>query len=157
MQTFLPYKKFRPSLESLDDKRLGKQRVETYQILNNLLGRPKKDGTPYKGWTNHPCCVMWRGYENALKEYLNVSIDVWKERGKNNTMQYEEIAGKVVMPWWIGFEPFHSSHRANLLRKDLDFYKLHGWKEDPEDPYIWHDKENKWYKQKVGVPEKIYI
>ena len=49
MQTFLPYRNFRKSLQSLDDKRLGKQRVETFQILNNLLGRPKKDGTPYKG------------------------------------------------------------------------------------------------------------
>ena len=59
MQIFAPYKDFRRSLQSLDNKRLGKQRVETFQILNNLLGRPKKDGTPYKGWTNHPCCVMW--------------------------------------------------------------------------------------------------
>ena len=37
-------------------------------------------------WTNHPCCVMWKGYENALKEYLNVSIDVWKARGRNNKL-----------------------------------------------------------------------
>ena len=116
MQTFLPYKDFKKSLESLDDKRLGKQRVETFQILNNLLGRPKKDGTPYKGWTNHPCCVMWRGYEDALKLYLNESINVWKARGKNNTMQYEEIdVWNIKMPWWLGYEPLHSSHRANLL------------------------------------------
>ena len=157
MQTFLPYKDFKKSLESLDDKRLGKQRVETFQILNNLLGRPKKDGTPYKGWTNHPCCVMWRGYENALKEYLNVSIDVWKARGKNNTMQYESIEGELEMPWWMGKEELHSSHRSNLLRKDPEYYSKHNWRDNPEDPYVWHDKENKWYKQHVNTGVKEYI
>ena len=157
MQTFLPYKDFRKSLESLDDKRLGKQRVETSQILNVILGRPKKDGTPYKGWLNHPCSVMWRGYENALKEYLNVSIDVWKARGKNNTMQKEAIEGKLEMPWWLGKEELHSSHRANLLRKDPEYYKQHKWKENPEDPYVWHDKEGKWYKQHVGIPRREYF
>ena len=157
MQTFLPYKDFRKSLESLDDKRLGKQRVETSQILNVILGRPKKDGTPYKGWLNHPCSGMWRGYENALKEYLNVSIDVWKARGKNNTMQKEAIEGKLEMPWWLGKEELHSSHRANLLRKDPEYYKQHKWKENPEDPYVWHDKEGKWYKQHVGIPRREYF
>ena len=157
MQTFLPYRNFKKSLESLDDKRLGKQRVETFQILNNLLGRPKKDGTPYKGWTNHPCCVMWRGYEDALKLYLNESINVWIARGKNNTMAYEEIdVFRLKMPWWLGFEDLHASHRANLLRKDPEYYSKHGWTEDPSDPYVWHDKDNRWYKQMVGVPKKIY-
>lgn len=157
MQTFLPYKDFRRSLQSLDDKRLGKQRVETFQILNNLLGRPKKDGTPYKGWTNHPCCVMWRGYEDALKLYLNESINVWIERGKNNTMEFEEFdVWSIKMPWWLGFKDLHASHRSNLLRKDKEYYSQHGWKDNPDDPYVWHDKENKWYKQMVGVPVKIY-
>lgn len=156
MQTFLPYNDFKKSLAVIDDKRLGKQRVESFQILNNLLGRPKKDGTPYKGWTNHPCCVMWRGYENALKLYLNDSINEWVLRGRNNTMEHEIISGEIKMPWWMGFEDFHSSHRANLLRKDSEYYSKFGWTEDPTDPYVWHDKENRWYKQMVGIPEKIY-
>ena len=99
---------------------------------------------------------MWKGYENALKEYLNVSIDVWKARGRNNTMQYEQIEGEVKMPWWIGKKDFHSSHRANLLRKDFEYYSKHGWEENPEDPYVWHDKENKWYKQHVGTGIREY-
>jgi len=157
VQVFLPYRDFRRSLQSLDNKRLGKQRVETFQILNNLLGRPKKDGTPYKGWTNHPCCVMWRGYEDALKLYLNESINVWIERGMNNTMEHEEFdCFRIKMPWWMGYEPHHASHRANLLRKDYDYYSKHGWTDNPKDPYVWHDKENKFYKQHVGIPYKEY-
>ena len=38
MQTFLPYSDFEQSLSCLDNKRLGKQRVESMQILNILTG-----------------------------------------------------------------------------------------------------------------------
>ena len=73
-------------------------------------------------------------------------------------MQYEEFdVWSIKMPWWLGFEPFHASHRSNLLRKDPEFYSLHNWKDDPKDPYIWHDKEGKWYQQYVGIPRKIYL
>ncbi len=66
MQIFLPYPDMRKSLQALDNKRLGKQRVETYQIISAITRRPKLDGTPYKGWLNHPCTVMWRDYVPAL-------------------------------------------------------------------------------------------
>ena len=45
MQIFLPYADFRKSLRVLDNKRLGKQRVETYQIISAITRRPKLDGT----------------------------------------------------------------------------------------------------------------
>lgn len=157
MQTFLPYPDFRESLQALDNKRLGKQRVEAYQIISAITGRPKKDGTPYKGWVSHPCSVMWRDYVNALKLYYNDAIDVWKERGFKNTMEYERIDGDFVLPDWLGNEEFHSSHRANLLRKDLVYYSAQGWQDNPEDPYLWMDKDNRWYSQKVGEKEREYI
>jgi hypothetical protein len=69
MQTFLPYPDIQKSLESLDNKRLGKQRVESYQIISAITGRKRLDGKPYKGWVNHPCSVMWRDYVDALKHY----------------------------------------------------------------------------------------
>ena len=76
MQTFLPYADFQKSVEVLDYKRLGKQRVETFQVLNILLSR-----TPTKGWRNHPVTVMWTGYESALQLYQNITIREWKKRG----------------------------------------------------------------------------
>ena len=157
MQTFLPYSDFRESLEALDNKRLGKQRVEAYQIISAIAGRTRKDGKPYKGWVNHPCSVMWRGYVNALKLYYNDCIDVWKERGFKNTMEYEHIEGEFVLPNWLGNEKFHSSHRANLLRKDENFYSQFEWGENPEDPYLWMDEDKKWYCQKVGDKQRTYL
>ena len=38
MQTFLPFSDFTASAQALDGMRLGKQRVETYQLLQRLLG-----------------------------------------------------------------------------------------------------------------------
>ena len=86
MQTFLPYPDFQKSLEVLDYRRLGKQRVEAKQILNVLLDR-----TTTKGWRNHPITKMWVGYEDALKVYFNMCVKEWIHRGYNNTMELENI------------------------------------------------------------------
>ena len=92
MQTFLPYSDITESLRVLDNKRLGKQRVETFQIINAITGRPKLDGTPYKGWLNHPCSVMWRKHVPLLKMYLNASIDEWVNRYGKDAEHIVEIA-----------------------------------------------------------------
>ena len=101
MQIFLPYSDMRKSLQTLDNKRLGKQRVETYQIISAITKRPKLDGTPYKGWLNHPCTVMWKNYVPALKQYMNISIEEWINRGFKNTMEVEIITESVVIPPFI--------------------------------------------------------
>ncbi len=136
MQTFLPYSDFDESVACLDYRRLGKQRVEAYQILRTL--RNKKSG-----WKNHPAVLMWKGYESALSLYMNKCIIEWKRRGYNNTMKLCQITEKVKYPKWIGKEKFHASHRSNLLRKDSVFYSQYGWKEKPGMEYVWPTKEYK--------------
>jgi hypothetical protein len=135
MQTFLPYPDFKKSVEVLDYKRLGKQRVETFQVLNILLGR-----TATTGWINHPVTKMWRGYEAALQTYQNYTISEWIKRGYKNTMQFENILIEVKMPLWFGDDRLHKSHRSNLLRKDWEYYSQF-FKEDPSLPYFWPAEE----------------
>jgi Pyrimidine dimer DNA glycosylase len=132
VQTFLPYADFQKSVEVLDYRRLGKQRVETFQVLNILLER-----TPTKGWRNHPVTLMWTGYESALQLYQNITIREWVRRGYNNNMSYEEIdPDTVIMPTWFGNEEFHRSHRSNLLRKDFSYYSQYF--DEPNDlEYYW--------------------
>lgn len=132
MQTFLPYPNIEKSLKVLDDKRLGKQRVEAFQILNILLNRTKT-----RGWRNHPAVKMWRGHANALKVFFNASLREWIQRGYRNNMKFERVRGKVVFPKWFGKRKFHSSHRSNLLRKDKRYYSKFGWKEPSNLPYYW--------------------
>ena len=147
MQTFLPYKSFRKSAQILDYKRLGKQRVEGMQIINAIEGNPRKDGKPYKGWVSHPCSIMWKPYVNALKHYTNIIIAEWIKRGYNNNMKMYNDFNEIIKPHWLGNESFHSSHRANLLRKDQEYYSQ----------FKWHDTEGLWYEQQVNTGKRIYL
>jgi hypothetical protein len=136
MQTFLPYPDIAESVKCLDNKRLGKQRVEAKQILNVLMGKSL-------GWKNHPAVLMWKGYENALISYMNFCIVVWKlDRGFKNNMINMPIQGDIIYPNWFGDDNFHKAHRSALLLKNYDWYKQFGWTEEPKIDYYWPVKKN---------------
>jgi len=130
MQTFLPYPDLRDSVACLDNKRLGKQRVEAMQILNVLEGRRQ-------GWKNHPAVKMWTGHTAALHLYKDLCINEWVSRGFNNTMlRTATIDLEPNLPnWWGG--DIHATHRSNLLRKDADHYGQFSWAEPNDLPYHW--------------------
>lgn len=138
MQTFLPLPDFYDSARALERTRLGKQRVEVFQILKALNGESK-------GWVNHPCTRMWRGYEKALVSYGVLVCLEWKNRGYKDTMQ-DRIAEYFYrfdhdrperMPPWLGDRAFHRSHQSNLIRKMPEHYGplFPGVPDDL--PYIW--------------------
>ena len=137
MQTFLPYADFRASAAVLDRARLGKQRVETLQIMRVLSGDTS-------GWAHHPAVQMWRGYECALMAYQQAVCREWRERGYADTCRAKTVAAhrphgphEVVLPPWVGDEAFHRAHRSNLLRKAPDHYGPL-WPEVPSDlDYVW--------------------
>lgn len=133
MQTFLPYPDFYQSAACLDRQRLGKQRVEGYQILRTLLGISS-------GWANHPATRMWRGYEHVLRAYTDACIDEWLARGYVNNIVLPTIPPEYPYqgkPPWLGDDRLHSSHRSNLLRKQPSHYNQFGWTDDPAAPYYW--------------------
>ena len=153
MQTFLPYSNFKKTFNTLDYRRLGKQRVEAYQILNILLDR-----TNTKGWRNHPIVRMWEGYEPALQLYHNMCIDEWIKQGYNNNMKHEVITEPIIYPDWLGNEKLHSSHLANLIRNDYGYYSQFNWKEYSELPYVWLDTDKQqYYEQHIGTGERKYL
>jgi hypothetical protein len=87
---------------------------------------------------------------------LNASIDEWVRRGFKNTMNYEDIDVPVTYPEWWGNQKFHDSHKSNLLKKDVDFYSQYRWNVDPTNPYVWMDKDGKWYEQHSGQKGRVY-
>jgi hypothetical protein len=161
VNTFILCDDLRESFRMLDNRRLGKQRVEAQQILRVLLDAkviaknmglgscPTQAGlvgdvareTWYKnvyalyrkhdtqfilngrtikgGWSNHPMTIMWIGYENALKEYINFCIDEWVLRGFKNTMSKHVISKPVVYPWWVTNISLINSHVSAVLRKEF--------------------------------------
>lgn len=143
MQTFLPLPDFKESAACLDMRRLGKQRVETLQILQTLFSPARKQQA---AWSHHPAVLMWKGHEIALCEYGLAICDEWFSRGYRDTVHSQilvfhdfllEQGRSKAFPAWIGNEKFHSSHRSNLLRKAPEWYSRFGWIEGPDQPYFW--------------------
>lgn len=135
MQTFLPAIGFHSSAILLDNKRLGKQRVEAWQILNSLLKGPGA------GWYNHPATQMWKGYERALAAYGCAVCRTWTQKGFKDGLflRFSDYCGSESYenPPWFGDKDFHASHRSNLMRKDPAFYGQYGWGEPADLPYVW--------------------
>ncbi|MDM4721105.1 MSMEG_6728 family protein [Micromonospora sp. WMMA1363] len=149
MQTFLPYPDFLASARVLDQRRLGKQRVETIQVLRGLT-------RPTYGWRNHPAVTMWAGYEEALTRYGLDMCAVWSEPGRADTCaatittdlaaacgvtrvrDQAELAGAGELPPWLGRADLHRSHRSSLLRKDPEHYRPFFGDDVPLDlEYVW--------------------
>ena len=129
MQTFVPEISFANSVRVLDRQRLGKQRVETLQIMKALAGLSK-------GWVNHPATRMWRGYESALLDYQMYTVREWKARGYKDTCWektcavYSEHFGSIPdlstvrIPHWVGDNRVHDSHKSALVFKDPVWYSV---------------------------------
>jgi len=101
---------------------------------------------------------MWAGCEDALKLYFNLCVKEWIRRGYNNSMELEDVTNKIKYPHWLGNDILHSSHRANLLRKDYKYYSKYVWIEDPSSPYAWFDTDKQeWYLQHVGTGIRKYV
>lgn len=129
MQTFLPFADFGRTAAVLDSPRLGKQRVETLQILRAIE-------LPEYGWQNHPAVVMWRGWVPALARYGLDCVLEWTARGfaDSTASQISEFAPEVVdrtqrdldtagqLPGWLRDERLLISHRSKLLAKNPEHY-----------------------------------
>jgi hypothetical protein len=120
---------------------LGKQRVETFQILKALRDESN-------GWRNHPATRMWDGYEDGLALYGTAICEEWIGRGYKDTMleRFTSVLPPynrkyIEMPWWLGDEDFHISHQSNLVRKMPEFYEPQ-FPGVPNDlPYVWPVQE----------------
>ncbi len=148
VQTFLPYPSFAATAAVLDDRRLGKQRVEVIQIVRATF-------VPGYGWASHPATPMWGGHAEALESYVGAVCDEWRARGFEHTCRatvrqdlaaagvagpvrsQEELAAAGLLPAWLGDDDLHRSHRSALLRKDPSHYRSR-FPDDPDDlPYVW--------------------
>lgn len=138
LQTFLPYASVTLSVRALDPKRLGKQRLEAWQIYQILQGKSR-------GWYSHPAVRMWHGYSESLKMYYNCCLTEWERRGNENVkLKRIPLDWRIPLdlPPWMGDPQFHASHRSNLLRKWPEYYSSFGWTEPPDLPYMWPTMQN---------------
>lgn len=140
MQTFLPFESFTMSAAVLDTKRLGKQRVEAWQIYKALTVHDY-------GWKNHPAVKQWTGYEYALLQYGIDICNAWIWSGYKDTMKQRFVDtlgdNTVVWPNWLGLATYHDSHKRILLEKNFMHYRIHfGFEETDrvmrlKPQYVW--------------------
>jgi len=147
VQTFLPYPDFERSARVLDQRRLGKQRVECLQVVRGLT-------VPGYGWRHHPAVKMWRGHLEALGRYTLTCCEVWVEGGRADTCAatvvtdlgsagvatvrtQDELAAAGALPYWLGDPDFHRAHQSSLVRKDPDFYGPLFPDVPPDLDYVW--------------------
>lgn len=146
MQTFAPEgRDLARGFERLDYKRLGKQRVEAWQILNVLRG-VDNNGNPknHKGWVNHPATKMWEGHIGALAHYGMACCLEWRMRGYKDTMlsrftevyvMFTKYGDDATPPKFL--DDIKESHQSNLIRKLPEHYQPF-WPNVPDDiPYVW--------------------
>lgn len=158
MQTFLPDADFSRCAAILDQRRLGKQRIEAMQILRGV-------GRPAYGWGNHPVVRMWRRHPVALACYARAICQAWTARGFADTCWGKLLDDLALLPGcaraardlrggdpvgfappeWLGAERLHGSHRAILLRKEPGHYARFGWL-DRADGYVWPVPEGMGYR-----------
>jgi hypothetical protein len=143
MMTFLPYPNYIRSVQCLDYRRLGKQRLECLQIIKILEGRQTS-----KAWSNHPAVKMWEGYVNSLKYYTNCCIDEWVKRGYKNTIVKYDVDHQNEDPWWVGNPDFHRAMRSRLIEKNESYYlsKFPGDKGFNESKYFYPINDTKTFK-----------
>lgn len=134
MQTFLPYPDYHKALNTLDPSRLGNQ---IYRECVTLFRG---------GWPNHPASKMWAGFKYSLGLYGLAGLKVLESRGKYYPKWFKYFEDELRdldntgNPPWLGYEPFHSSHRSNLLRKNKLWYSQFGWSEPDNLSYVWPSK-----------------
>jgi hypothetical protein len=143
MQTFLPELYPFLALSRLDNKRLGKQRVEAIQIATCLLEEKSR-------WNNHPAVLMWKGYEEYLVlVYLQYAIKLYGMKGFKNTKCSEHYSRlekylkkeNIIRPPWYN-KDFVKAHQSNLLRKDYNYYS--SYFNVPDNlPYLWPTRGEK--------------
>jgi len=146
MQTFLPYPDFAESARVLDQKRLGKQITETYQIMQAILLN--------RGYIHHSAVDMWAGHEITLLRYQEAFYHEWHVmRGFNHVSMertydlfdtYSSMVGRwEYTPPWLGQEDLHYGMQSNLIRKDPEYYGpiFPGVPDDL--PYVWYDSQGR--------------
>lgn len=142
MQCFLVDIDFIKSARYLDNRRLGKQLIECYQIYDTIINKKK-------AWSNHPAVDMWRNHIDCLLYYGLCHYNEWKRRlvdgergGKLEHKSGEFIISKittniVLFPKWVFDNRVHLSHKSNLIRKKPEYYKPF-WPDVPDNlPYFW--------------------
>jgi hypothetical protein len=158
MQTFLPFSTFSASAAALDQVRLFNQYNEALVIYRAVTGAST-------AWASHPACDMWRGFAPALANYRwCIRQELLARRKAPETEAPDSHLAlldasncSVAIPAWVGYEPFHESHRRNLARKSTAYAERFHC--TPDNVYYWPKQigNNKWALRRKATGATKYL
>ncbi|MGC8583310.1 MAG: pyrimidine dimer DNA glycosylase/endonuclease V [Thermoproteus sp.] len=130
MQIFRPYVDWSKSARVLDNRRLGKQRVEAKQVIMAILRRMGVLNDGRRGWLNHPVVLMYyndgRPYLDDLVGYFEATVAEWRFRGFRNEISLADIMPLIKSATSAPGTPITHVHeveyRRVLLLKDPCYY-----------------------------------
>lgn len=123
---------------ALDALRLNKQIVECDQILAAL------DGTT--AWSNHPCVLQYRGYENWLRHYRDC-LEFYK-RGYYNLAKIESHYATDCHPVEWHTDEYYDQMKRRLYTKDPKYYAV--WSYLGTSDENWYFVDGEWRKYVNG-------
>jgi hypothetical protein len=133
----MPYPCFIDSVGALDTRRLLNQVVNECFVI--IRGK----------WPNHPASKIWANHKWAIADYALAGMRELKGRGAIRpeiarhwlsfyALSLGQHRHNKTLPPIMGYEPYHASHRSQLLAKAPRFYAGYGWKEEPGAlGYVW--------------------
>ena len=126
MQVFVCDYKMSRSAQMLDNKRLNKQIVEAFQIVEDRLPN-----------LNHPAYRFWRNHKDELRWYMFYLCEEYTKRfGKVHKCSSVALNPVINSFHFIPYiEVLLLSHKVNLLRKNFDWYSQFFTVEHPLDDY----------------------
>lgn len=172
MITYVTHRGYGATAAALDDRKLGRQRVEAQEIFNTLtLGEELPKDPVYR---------MWEGYEFALGIYcMMLCMEFTMHRGIADKIFWEVAAALKEMkrsdasfsmehPPWHDDKDVMRSHRSNLLRLQNEGdavaghdYLKHFGKATPKNmPYLWpilDESQEDGYKLMVSKSDKALL
>gem|GEM_PF-362219 len=130
MQIFRPYIDWHMSAQVLDDRRLGKQRVEAKQVMMTILRKMGLIKDERRGWLNHPIVLMYynggRPYFKDLGGYFNACIEEWRRRGMRSQISLSDIEHLILGAGSAEGHPLTHVHeveyRRVLILKEPEHY-----------------------------------
>lgn len=130
MNIFLPYEKnINKSVISLDDKRLNKAVLETYQLLSNAIKESK--GEEIKGYKNHPIYLWYKNSYQFLFEYgLMCCLEYSYRFNKTHSLEIEfhKLSYEFPMRMVAKYTPYYmegSKGHPSYIRTTENVSKLY--------------------------------
>ena len=125
------------SARALDKRRLNRQIVECYQILDAISGA--------KGWAKHPAVLQYKNHQQWLKNYV-FCLEAYR-KGKLNAAEANSWNATLTRPSWHTQE-YYDQMKRRLYTKDPEHYKQ--WGHLGKSEVNWYYVDGDWRTYKNG-------